>query len=136
LSASAEAVCVDPKQVHIIWPEVSHWIKRAMERGDLGTFVDTEADVLSGRALLWLAWDAPKIEAAVVTKLGRSEKTKSCVIVACGGERSERWASLIEQIENYARAEGCDAVRIFGRRGWARVYPEYRVAKILLERRL
>lgn len=132
----AELVCVDPKQVKTAWVEVSHWIKLAMERGDLGLFTDIEQDVLSGRSLLWLVWDKPKILAVVVTQLRQTECTKSCVIAACGGEQSGLWLGLITEIENYARAEGCDAVRIMGRRGWARALPDYRTARIVLERRL
>ena len=132
----AEAVCVDPKQVHLIWPQVSHWIRAAIERGDLGTFDSVESDVLSGQAFLWLAWNEPDIEAAVVTQLVKTERTKSCVIVACGGKSAPNWSGLISQIESYAKAEGCDAVRIFGRSGWARVYPDYQVARVVLEKRL
>lgn len=32
----------------------------------------------------------------------------------------KRWLPLIDQIEIYARAEGCRRVRIFGRKGWLR----------------
>jgi hypothetical protein len=129
----ASANCVDPKQVHLIWYEVAHWIKRAMERGDLGRFDAVQDDVLNGRALLWLVYDGQIIGAAV-TQIGFTERTKACVIVACGGKGE--WPHLIETIEKYARAEGCDAVRIFGRTGWARKLPTYRAAKIVLERRI
>lgn len=105
-----------------------------MERGDLGRFETVEQDVLSGIALLWLAWNGTKIEAACVTQLDTTECTKACVIVACGG--AGQWSSLITDIEQYAQAEGCDAVRIYGRSGWVRVLPGYRTAKIVLEKRL
>lgn len=130
----AKAICVDPKEINRIWFQVSHWIKLAMERGDLGRFESVEADVLNGHALLWLSWNGQSIEAACVTKLDVTESTKACVIVACGG--AGRWSSLITDIERYAQAEGCGAVRIYGRPGWARVLPGYRVAKIVLERRM
>lgn len=136
MSSSAKAVCVPPNQVDRLWPEVSHLIKRAMERGDLGTFESVEHDVLEGKALLWLAWIWPNIAGTVVTKISRSEKSKVCTIIACGGEDVMEWLFLLEDIENYARAEGCDVVRIFGRKGWMRWLPEYRAPKVILERRL
>lgn len=105
-----------------------------MQRGDLGRLDTVEADILAGRALLWLAWNGHDIEAACVTQLDWTECTKACVIVACGG--AGQWSRLITDIEKYAQAEGCDAVRIYGRRGWARVLPGYRVAKVVLERRI
>jgi hypothetical protein len=40
---------------------------------------------------------------------------------ACGGSDMKRWLPLIDQIETYARAEGCRRVSIFGRKGWLHV---------------
>ena len=37
------------------------------------------------------------------------------------------WLHLLDGIEAFARAEGCDAMRIIGRKGWARVLKDYRV---------
>jgi hypothetical protein len=107
-----------------------------MERGDLGTFAAVEADVRAGQALLWLVWNAPFIKAAAVTQLARSERSKVCMIVACGGEGMTLWLPLIEKIEAYARDEGCDAVRILGRKGWMRVLKDYRAPRVVLEKRL
>jgi hypothetical protein len=38
--------------------------------------------------------------------------------------------------ETFAKAEGCAAIRIHGRRGWAREFPDYRLTRILLEKNL
>lgn len=129
-----DAVCVDPKQVHIVWPEVSHWIRRAFQRGDLGRFGDCEQDVLNGRSLLWLIWNEPRIEGAAVTQIYETENSLVCEIRAYGGDgfRTE----LVKRVEDYARAEGCDVVRIFGRKGWLRVLRDYTAPKIILEKRL
>jgi len=107
-----------------------------MERGDLGTFAQIEHDVLSGQALLWLVWQAPVIKAAAVTQLVRSERSKVCMIVACGGEGMALWLPPNGKIECYARDEGCDAVRILGRKGWTRVLKDYRAPRVVLEKRL
>lgn len=107
-----------------------------MERGDLGRFDDVERDVLNGSALLWLAWNEPKIEGAAVTQLSTTEKSKVCTIVACGGEGFRRWVHLIEQLEDYARNEGCDCTRILGRPGWQRVLKDYAAKKVILEKAL
>jgi hypothetical protein len=131
----AEAVCVDPKQVDAVWDRVSPWVKRAMERGDLGTFWDIELDVLDGKALLWLAWDG-ELKGCAITQITKTEKSKVCLIVACGGEKAKEWVHLIGKIEIYARDEGCDAVRILGRKGWLRVLKDYSAPKLVLEKRL
>ncbi len=132
----AEAVCVDPAFVHLIWPKVSHWIKAALERGDMGTFGSVEADTLAGRALLWVVWNEPDIEGAAVTQIEKTESSKVCTIVACGGDGMRHWVHLIGRLEDYARQQGCDCTRIAGRKGWQRMLPDYRTAKVILEKRL
>lgn len=129
-------ICVDPKQVHLVWYEVSHWIKIAFERTDAGLFETVERKVLDGRALLWFWWNEPKIECAAVTELTRTENSKICEIIAVGGSGRRRWPHLIQTIENYARSERCGAVQMLGRRGWARVFKNYKITNVLLERRL
>lgn len=131
-----EAICVDPKRVAEFWPHVYRWIHDAIQRGGLGRFADVERDVLEGYALLWLAWDGKKILCATVTKIVTSDVDKACLIVACGGGSVRRWIALIASIEGYARAEGCDLVRLMGRPGWISLLPQYRAHKVILERAL
>jgi hypothetical protein len=128
--------CIDPAIVSQVWPHVSHLIRRAMKRGDMGLFGPVEMDVLAGRALLWIATDGTAIEAAAVTQLERTETRKVCTIVACGGAHMRQWLHLIEGIEKFARAEGCNATRIIGRKGWQRMLKDYRATRVILEKAL
>lgn len=120
-------------------------------------------DALLWLALTYEDGDGVRIDAAAVTELHRTEWRKVCVIVACGapsgclrGSRlshpsswaavsraadsraadMRRWIGLIEKIEEFARAEGCSATRIMGRKGWARVLASYRTKRIVLEKDL
>ena len=95
----AELVCVDPARVHEIWSHVSPLLKAACYRTQLNAFADIEADILSGRSLLWLAWNGRTVESAAATVLINSEIGKVCIIAACGGSDMKRWLPLIEQIE-------------------------------------
>jgi hypothetical protein len=102
---------------------------------------------------------AGHIAAAAVTELHQTEWRKVCVLVACGGAASGRsrhsprrrastlwcssrvvgarnWVGLLDGIEAYARATGCEAVRLMGREGWQRLLPSYRRTGIVLERTL
>lgn len=107
-----------------------------MKRADFASFSSVESDVLSGNALLWLVWDDPVVLAAVVTQLIVKDDRKICVIMACGGEDAQKWVHLIQKIEAYARAEGCESVKIIGRKGWMRLLPDYSAEKIMFEKRL
>lgn len=130
-----DGVCVHPVIVHLIWPQVSHWIKRALERGDLGRFDILEQDVLAGRAILWLAIE-DEILGAGVTQFEQTEKSQVCVLRAVGGTQFKKWACVLPTIENYARMFGCNKVRFAGRRGWERLIKNYTATKVVMERQL
>jgi hypothetical protein len=145
--AGCHLVCVPPDKVALAWPSVRSPIFAAMKRGDLSSFGPVEDSVLRGDALLWLAivrddgseranGQGGCVQAAAVTELHQTEWRKVCVVVACGGSNMGRWIGLIEKIEAYARAEGCEATRIIGRKGWARVLTSYQTKRIVLEKDL
>ena len=136
MSTTCELVCVPPDCVHLVWPRVAGLIEVAMRRGDLSSFAAVAAAVSAGRAQLWVACKNAEIAAAAVTELHRTEWRKVCCIVACGGRERERWLALLGPIEDFARAEGCDAMRIMGRKGWARVLPDYKVKRVVLEKEI
>lgn len=128
-------LCVDPAHVSKTWPMVSHLIREAMERGG-GDFAEVEATTLSGEKLLWLAVDEQAIWAAAVTGLHVERGKSFCCIWACGGKERTRWLDMESLIEKYAKDEGCQSMRIYGRRGWAREFPEYKLISITLEKAL
>ena len=84
---------------------------------------------------MWLAW-SDHVEAAATTILTEADTSRACVLTACGGRNMKRWLPLLEIIEAYAKAEGCDRLRVFGRKGWQRMLEDYRVTNIILERSL
>jgi hypothetical protein len=134
--AKCQLLCIDPQQVAQFWPYAASLIKSAMEKGRLSDFAAVERDVLAERALLWLAWNGETSKAAAVTELGVANGEKFCTIVACGGHDRGQWLHLIEGLEAYGKAEGCAAIRIYGRRGWLKLLPEYRTTRVLLEKKL
>jgi hypothetical protein len=87
------------------------------------------------------------IKAAAVTQLSAVNGVRFCTIVACGaspskpggrrrGRDRDEWLPLLAGLERYAKAEDCKAMRIFGRRGWERLLPDYKAARVLLEKEL
>ena len=124
-----DLICVKPADIGKTWPLAMDLIRSAIERTGLSDFADIEKQVLSGDQLLWLAV-SDHIEAAATTHLSRNV----CTIVACSGHQRERWLSLLEQVENYARKEGCHTMRAYGRKGWERVVDGYHVEHVILEK--
>ncbi len=128
-----DLVCVDPKNVHQIWPQARELIRAAIEETDLSDFSDIEREVLSGDQLLWLAI-SDHIEAAAVTHLIKTRCKLILIVTACAGSQRERWLSLRARVESYAKAEGCSRIRLYGRRGWERVLKDYRVEYTIMEK--
>lgn len=122
-------VCVPPNDAGYIWPLVKGLIESAMQKGGMGSFAQVENNVLHGPDLLWLAVEGDKIGMACITSLGAD---KVCTIVAAGGS-FVRFGHLLSDIEQFAKDEGCKAMRICGRPGWRRL-SGYRTKKVILEK--
>lgn len=130
-----DLVCVNPADVHHIWPQAKGLIRAAIEKTDLSDFSDIEYDVLSGDQLLWLAL-SDHIEAAATTHLIKTHGKPILVVTAVAGAHRERWLPLKHKIEKYAKDEGASRVRTFGRKGWERALPDYRVSYVIMEKDL
>jgi hypothetical protein len=129
-------VCVDPSRARETWPHVEPLLRSAITRTGLSLFADLERDILSGQALVWLAWNGESIEAAAATALHPTEAGLVCSVLACGGMHMHRWLPLLATIEGYAKAEGCKVTRIVGRRGWLKVLDGYRETYAVMDKEL
>lgn len=90
--------------------------------------------VHDGRATLWLVASSKDVLGAGVTAIVTTEWRKVCEILAFGGDIES--VRLVDGIEKYARTQGCSAVRLMGRKGWARVLKDYSAKHVLLEKEL
>jgi len=53
-----------------------------------------------------------------------------------GGELGELQGEMLPAVEEWAKAKGCAAVEIIGRRGWGRVLDDYREPHALLKKEI
>ena len=140
MPSSAELICVDPARVHEIWPLAEPLLRRAIARTGLSAFHDIEREIFCGNALLWLAVEGEEsniaILAAASTRLQRTDAGRVCVITACAGKDMSRWLRLIGRIEEFARNEACNCVRIYGRKGWLRALDGYEQRHVILDKEL
>lgn len=136
MSSKVDAICVDPALVDQAWPVAKEMIRSAMARGGMCSFSGVEHDVLAGHSLLWLAWDGTAILAAAVTRVDSMDACRTGTIVACGGSDFRRFGHLREQLERYFDAEGCAVSRIYGRKGWLKHYPDYKIRSVMMEKML
>lgn len=132
---SISLICVDPARINEVWPLVRERVRLSIERTGLSDFDQIEASILRGDQLVWLAWDGAIAAVAVTHKSSVGTKT-ICTLTACQGYQREKWLPLFEKIENYARNEGCSAMRLYGRKGWERLLNGYKVENVVMEKSL
>jgi hypothetical protein len=124
---------VSPLQVSEFWPYVEPLLKAAAEHCGQWNISELRHQLDKG-ALLWLAFDGA-VKAACITRLLMESNGKVLEALACGGEGQD-WRRLYEEIEDYGRNEGCVLSRVSGREGWKRVFKDYDLKWIVLEKRL
>lgn len=135
---ACELVLIPPDHVARIWDKAGALIASAMHKTQLSDLEILKRQLHSGQALLWVAVDAPTftVKATAATQVAIVNGHKYCTIIACGGNGRADWLPLIHGLEDYARAQHCEAMRIFGRKGWSRVLPDYNIVGHITERKL
>lgn len=129
-------IAVPPEQAQEAWPLAEKYVFDACDQSGFSDGQEVLLQVLMGQALLWLAAEGMDVIGAGVTRLLEERGTKKCEIYAWGAKDQKKCAPLLKTIEDFAKAEGCASVRLLGRRGWARMLPDYRMAAVILEKAL
>ncbi len=131
---SSDLICIYPPKVDEFWPYAEPLLKAATERCGEWSIGEIRREIDKG-ALLWIVWNGEQMLAAAVTRLIQTKKGLCLQALACGGENQD-WRRLYEEIEDYGRNEGCIISRIGGRPGWSRVFKDYEIVNITLEKYL
>lgn len=127
-------IAVPPDRAGEFWPLAEGWVGAAVRRCGDWTLDLVRDGVLDGRYALWLAVEGEKAFGATVTRITAPPRT--CEVIACGGDYHGQIPRLLTAIEDFARRDGCERIRISGRRGWARMLRDYRQPFITLEKAL
>ena len=115
-----------------VWPRVAAFVEKALDRQSEWRLADILEQLQAQRMQLWVVpW-----RLALVTQLQTYPGARICMIVLCGGDGLAENKHLLDEIEAWARSLGCDEMRIQGRAGWQRVYPEYEPMATVMRRRL
>ena len=115
----SDLICYLPEHIPEVWDSAKGHLQRALDRGSRYTLSDIYDGLITSRMQLWVSfnWETRSIEAALVTSI----QDGYCLLLACGGQNMREWAQWLEIVEKWAREHGCEELRIYGRRGWAKV---------------
>ncbi|CAN0493160.1 unnamed protein product, partial [Phaeothamnion confervicola] len=71
--------------------------------------------------------------ASVLTEIIQYPQRRVARIVGCVGEHRAKWVHLISEIQDWSRSQGCVAMEIVARKGWAKALPDFQMTHVILE---
>jgi hypothetical protein len=128
---------LDGDAARLHWSECESLLSPALARdGWKITGDQLREQIASGLVGLYVVEDfaTGSMLAALACEVLDFPNRKVFSVAYCGGHDAYRWAHLIRAIEEEAAKYGCQVVRIPGRKGWGRVFPEYREVQRIFER--
>ena len=128
---------VPSRQVAGAWPEVVGHIERALvHSGGRYSSEDFFHALMRREMQLWLVHEADRIVGVVITELRNYPRRRCCRYLLLAGDGFARWQHLQDDIEAWARANGCAAMEMCGRRGWERKLKGWRATHIEMSKEL
>ncbi len=128
--------------VETLWPQIEpHFASACSAVTTSLTPDEIKANVLADKRGLWVVVDTEAtvfpILAAASVYFRETNQGQVFVIEAVAGRDGKRWLrQCLDDLEQYAKESGAVKVAIEGRRGWRRMLPGYREARIVLEKDL
>jgi hypothetical protein len=123
----ADLTPVPAPEVEDKWHFAEPWVRSAVEEGALVETVESyKARCLDRSAQLWLIRDHDQVSGAAVTEIYPTPKGLTCAVPVVGAvSLNDALVPVFEEIERWARAEGCVRLEGFGRQGWVRALKPY-----------
>jgi hypothetical protein len=111
-------------------------VSAALEIGDW-----TEAEIYAAldrdEMVLWCAGRNGQVAAIAASEIVQIDRHGLvCTVVLCGGNDLNEWRPLLYEIEGYARRQGCQRMRLSGRRGWLKIYPDFKEQYVTADKEL
>lgn len=124
-------------EVRAVWPSIALFIEQACERGPLGGDPDIIRDRCISRDNSLFVFERDSVPiGAVVMGLHVCKGRDVAEFIACGGVDWSSWGEYRRSIEQWARENGCTAMRLIGRVGWIKRFTDYRITGHILEKEL
>jgi len=104
------------------------WIEAALTHsGGTHEWDDIVAGIRDGNLQFW-----PAPDACVVTEVLDYPRKRVLHVFLAGG-RLATIKDMTDSIRAWARAQGCSGATLYGRPGWARVLPGWRLRHVVME---
>lgn len=134
-SPTPEVIAIPAHKAMIYWAQAKEFIWPAFEEypGEMAP-EDVLKRLLEGRMLLWIAWE-DRVIGGVLTDIFDYADFKAVRLIALGGERFEDWREPLDiLLDDFAKLWNCRRIEFYGRKGWAKRLPNYKLDKIMMVR--
>ena len=126
---------IQPREVDELWPRFAPLIEQGLRfAGGCFASNDVKRSLIEGRRQLWADW--PAMGCLLITERIDYPLKRVLHVFLVAGRLPRDWRTIWCAIERWASSEGCAAVEIRGRPGWARRLPDYRATMIFLSKEL
>lgn len=121
---------VDLERVDLAWDSCKRWIVPAFDYTNKVGEKDAFEMCAKGEVQLWRIWRDGQLAGSAITQMSiYSNDAKIISFMAFGGVDIKPWVhEFLEHIEKFALREGCSAVEMVGRKGWGKLFPDYRLS--------
>jgi hypothetical protein len=137
VNATATLVPVPSWLVARTWPEVVRLADRALAHGGGRYTAEDFFRALVRREMqLWIVREGEQTAGLVITELRNYPRRRCCRYLLLAGRSFDRWHHLQDEIECWARANGCAAMEMCGRRGWERKLRGWRATHVEMTKEL
>jgi len=121
---------VPEKYFDLVWEDARKHLLRAEGRFNGKCTVDDIGKLVAkGELDLWAVADdenEQEIVGAIVTRLFETPRKKIMEIMVCAGDGlNDHLYESMKELENFARLNHCDVMRVEGRKGWVRALKPY-----------
>ena len=127
---------VNPEDLDAAWPEIGHLMQEVADNEYSGHTIESLInEVVTGNVNLWVI-SRDKVVAIMATMIKETgDGLLFMDIVMMHGTEMRRWFDkLLPAFETYAKSEGCNWVQCAGRKGWAKMMPDYKMTRVILRK--
>lgn len=119
---------VQPQELSDVWPECEPWIAAAIAcgQGDENA-LDVLIALARGQYLLW----HERGKFAAVVQVQKFPRQTVAQILYCGGTGLQEMQAAVEAGREWCKANGISQLRVWGRKGWEKVFNMTRKGVIL-----
>jgi hypothetical protein len=130
-------VIVPKGEINDVWDQVKDQARRTndefLDENDIKYLLEL------GEYVLWLVKEPHTNEIVAVITLDFAYYIKHKIgrVVTCAGYRMNEWLDqFLEEAEEWARANGCSHMDMYGRKGWKKVLKQYKEECTLFRKKL